>query len=137
MLHVKFNPLMLVGNYSYQFLICCPRDAFSRTANVERNGGHKWVNLNLHGLCETKNFLVNRKEVVSALEGFGVCGVLCVSGALVQLRAGISPGYRCRWHFRALVYIIYVYILYENYLFLFARINKVLYYLSDLLKIYF
>ena len=24
-----------------------PRDAVSRTANVERNGGHKWVN----GLC--------------------------------------------------------------------------------------
>ena len=23
--------------------ICCPRDAVSRTANVEHNGGHKWV----------------------------------------------------------------------------------------------
>ena len=23
-----------------------PRDAVSRTANVERNGGHKWVNIN-------------------------------------------------------------------------------------------
>ena len=31
-----FNPLMLVGNYSYQFFICCPRDAVSRTANVDR-----------------------------------------------------------------------------------------------------
>ena len=25
------------------FNICCPRDCVSRTANVERNGGHKWV----------------------------------------------------------------------------------------------
>ena len=24
-----------------------PRDAVSRTANVERNGGHKWVNLGM------------------------------------------------------------------------------------------
>ena len=24
--------------------ICCPRDPVSRTAYVERNGGHKWVN---------------------------------------------------------------------------------------------
>ena len=24
-----------------------PRDAVTRTANVERNGGHKWVKLNL------------------------------------------------------------------------------------------
>ena len=27
------NPLMAIGNNSYQFLICCPRDAVSRTAN--------------------------------------------------------------------------------------------------------
>ena len=27
------TPLMAIGNYSYQFLICCPRDAVSRTAN--------------------------------------------------------------------------------------------------------
>ena len=26
------------------FNICCPRDAVSRTANIERNGGQKWVN---------------------------------------------------------------------------------------------
>ena len=26
------------------FKICYPRDAVSRTANVERNGGQKWVN---------------------------------------------------------------------------------------------
>ena len=26
------------------FNICCPRDAVSRTANVERTGRHKWVN---------------------------------------------------------------------------------------------
>ena len=25
-----------------------PRDAVSRTANVERNGGHKWVNIYMH-----------------------------------------------------------------------------------------
>ena len=35
-----FNPLMPVGIYSYQFLIFCPRDAVSRTANVERTGWH-------------------------------------------------------------------------------------------------
>ena len=29
----QHNPLMPVGNYSYQFFICCPRDAVSRTAN--------------------------------------------------------------------------------------------------------
>ena len=33
-------PLMPVGNYSYQFFICCPRDAVSRTANVERTVRH-------------------------------------------------------------------------------------------------
>ena len=30
----RLNPLMLVGNYSYQFFICCPRDCVSR-----HNGG--------------------------------------------------------------------------------------------------
>ena len=29
-----FNPLMAIGNNSYQFLICCPRDCVSR-----HNGG--------------------------------------------------------------------------------------------------
>ena len=34
-----------------------PRDAVSRTANVERNGGHKWVNLFLVGICKViQNF---------------------------------------------------------------------------------
>ena len=67
-----FNPLMPVGNYSYQFFICCPRDcvsrynggtrgapimprdAFSQTANVERTGRHKWVNYERRNgvLCE-------------------------------------------------------------------------------------
>ena len=36
----NINPLMPVGNYSYQFFICCPRDAVSRTANVERTVRH-------------------------------------------------------------------------------------------------
>ena len=36
----KLNPLMAIGNYSYQFLICCPRDAVSRTANVEGTARH-------------------------------------------------------------------------------------------------
>ena len=35
-----FNPLMLVGNCSYQFFLCCPRDCVSRTANVEGNARH-------------------------------------------------------------------------------------------------
>ena len=30
---LDINPLMAIGNYSYQFLICCPRDCVSRTAN--------------------------------------------------------------------------------------------------------
>ena len=30
----NFNPLMAIGIYSYQFLICCPRDCVSR-----HNGG--------------------------------------------------------------------------------------------------
>ena len=34
------NPLMPVGSYIYQFFICCPRDAVSRTANVERTVRH-------------------------------------------------------------------------------------------------
>ena len=34
------NPLMAIGNYSYQFLICCPRDCVSRTANVEGTARH-------------------------------------------------------------------------------------------------
>ena len=34
------NPLMPVGNYSYQFFICCPRDCVSRTANVEGTARH-------------------------------------------------------------------------------------------------
>ena len=37
---ILLNPLMPVGNYSYQFFICCPRDAVSRTANVERTVRH-------------------------------------------------------------------------------------------------
>ena len=37
---LSINPLMPVGNYSYQFFICCPRDAVSRTANVERTARH-------------------------------------------------------------------------------------------------
>ena len=32
------NPLMPVGNYSYQFFICCPRDCVSR-----HNGGTRGV----------------------------------------------------------------------------------------------
>ena len=32
--NIIFNPLMPVGNYSYQFFICCPRDWVSR-----HNGG--------------------------------------------------------------------------------------------------
>ena len=31
---IDVNPLMAIGNYSYQFLICCPRDCVSR-----HNGG--------------------------------------------------------------------------------------------------
>ena len=27
---IDVNPLMAIGNYSYQFLICCPRDCVSR-----------------------------------------------------------------------------------------------------------
>ena len=33
------NPLMPTGAFN----ICCPRDAVYRTANVEHNGGQKWV----------------------------------------------------------------------------------------------
>ena len=33
------KPFMPTGAFN----ICCPRDCVSRTANVERNGGHKWV----------------------------------------------------------------------------------------------
>ena len=39
-LHARdINPFMP----TVAFNICCPRDAVSRTANVERNGGQKWV----------------------------------------------------------------------------------------------
>ena len=34
-----------------------PRDAVSRTANVERNGGHKWVNVSdsdIYGIIKMK-----------------------------------------------------------------------------------
>ena len=31
--------------------ICCPRDAVSRTANVERNDGHKWDMYTWMGVC--------------------------------------------------------------------------------------
>ena len=31
--------------FSHRFHMCCPRDCVSRTANVERNGGHKWVKI--------------------------------------------------------------------------------------------
>ena len=59
--HLSFNPFMPTGAFN----ICCPRDcvsrhnggtagapimprdAVSRTANVERNGGQKWVELGL------------------------------------------------------------------------------------------
>ena len=43
-----------------------PRDAVSRTANVERNGGHKWVKRNLyiiacnyHNVCSFFNLFFN------------------------------------------------------------------------------
>ena len=35
------NPFMPTGAFN----ICCPRDAVSRTANVESTGRHKWVNM--------------------------------------------------------------------------------------------
>ena len=38
-----FNPFMPTGAFN----ICCPRDCVSLTANVERNGGHKWVKIKL------------------------------------------------------------------------------------------
>ena len=41
MIHASINLLMPSGAVN----ICCPRDAVSRTANVERNGGQKWVHL--------------------------------------------------------------------------------------------
>ena len=36
-----------------------PRDAVSRTANVERNGGHKWVNKNHRGSLIDMEICVN------------------------------------------------------------------------------
>ena len=36
-----FNPFMP----TVAFNICCPSDCVSRTANVERNGGNKWLRL--------------------------------------------------------------------------------------------
>ena len=58
---ILHNPLMPVGNYSYQFFICCPRDCVSRHNGGTRgspimprdislsdskcwNGRQKWVN---------------------------------------------------------------------------------------------
>ena len=38
---------------SVAFKICCPGDAVSRTANVERNGGHKWVKLEIETVSVT------------------------------------------------------------------------------------
>ena len=35
--------------------MCCPRDAVSRTAHVERNGGQKWVNLKGYYFCLKQN----------------------------------------------------------------------------------
>ena len=39
------------------FNICCPRDCVSRTANVERTGRHKWVNMPEKLFCLYKGLL--------------------------------------------------------------------------------
>ena len=39
-----------------------PRDAVSRSANVERNGGHKWVKTNLESLHVHEKRLVVHVE---------------------------------------------------------------------------
>ena len=47
----------LRGYYYARGALIMSRDAVSRTANVERNGGHKWVNVN-----STNNYLRSLKK---------------------------------------------------------------------------
>ena len=44
--------------------ICCPRDAVSRTANVERTGRHKWVNI-----VGTSKVLSFQKRTIIVFDG--------------------------------------------------------------------
>jgi len=56
------NPFMPTGAPN----ICCPRDAVSRTANVERTGWHKWVKWDNRG-CVTWFSLTQSVTVDSQL----------------------------------------------------------------------
>ena len=51
------NPFMPTGAFN----ICCPRDAVSWTANIERTGRHKWVNIRKNSLSsrEPNNLVTN------------------------------------------------------------------------------
>ena len=55
---ITFNPFLP----TVAFNICCPRDCVSRTANVERNGGQKWVKLNVP--CLNGQRSIRRKKVL-------------------------------------------------------------------------
>ena len=46
------NPFMPTSAFN----ICCPRDAVSRTANVEHTGRHKWVKKNQYTSDRVHNF---------------------------------------------------------------------------------
>ena len=60
------------------FNICLPRDAFSRTANVERNGGHKWVKIVYHdqeavgGACTSLLVVASEATMQKLLRGSDV-----------------------------------------------------------------
>ena len=51
-----------------------PRDAVSRTANVERNGGQKWVNKRLKFIQEIAGYNIRNKrlEFVHWITGYRV-----------------------------------------------------------------
>ena len=49
------------------FNICCPRDAFSRTANVERTGRHKWVKTNIRPYPELSAWCVPREYLSNCI----------------------------------------------------------------------
>ena len=48
------------------FNISCPRDCISRTANVERNSGHKWVNENVTSLQLTTSLPATNLDIRSS-----------------------------------------------------------------------
>ena len=53
-----------------------PRDEVSRTVNIERNGGHKWVKMNKH-FIKTRKISQNKNQVTAQ--------ILCIASGWLEI----------------------------------------------------